>query len=201
MCTIGLIIILWTSICLQDAQAIRKPFEVVKKCPFNESEWKVRAAHTTCNGSDSYHCLLTEGGVILREQCTETSLFTKGFCPIFTNEGYLQWSPCKDTACPKTSYRSDEVFEYQICYQKTDKPKGESTEQGSNDNSSVTGVTIIIVAILLGFVLVSVLVVFYKRNQFGFKDKAQQRILNIRTQFQHNIDTDGLQYLKEWNFN
>lgn len=34
-----------------------------------------------------------------------------GFCPIFTNEGYLQWSPCKDTACPTSSYRSDEVYQ------------------------------------------------------------------------------------------
>lgn len=32
----------------------------------------------TCNGLDSYHCLLTEGGVSLREQCTEASLFTDG---------------------------------------------------------------------------------------------------------------------------
>lgn len=46
----------------------------------------------------------------------------------------------------------------------------------SNDSSSVTGVTIIIVAILLAFLLVSVLVVCYKRNKCGFKDKAQQCI-------------------------
>lgn len=51
----------------------------------------------------------------------------------------------------------------------------------SNDNSSVTGVTIIIiiVAILFGFVLVLVLVVFYKWNQFGFRDKVQQLIRSM----------------------
>ncbi|XP_052713510.1 uncharacterized protein LOC128187251 [Crassostrea angulata] len=185
-----IMIILWTSICLQDAQAIRNRFEVVQRCPFNESEWKVRAAHTTCNGSESYHCLLTEGGVSLREQCTDASLFTSGFCPIFTNEGYLQWSACKDTACPTSSYRSDEVYQYQICYQKTDNPIEKNTEKGSNDSSSVTVVTIIIVAILLTFVLVSVLV-SYRKNLFGFKDKVQPCIVDLRTYFQQRNDTEG----------
>nr|XP_034338180.1 uncharacterized protein LOC105324417 [Crassostrea gigas]XP_034338181.1 uncharacterized protein LOC105324417 [Crassostrea gigas] len=188
--TLKLIIMinLWTSICLQDAQAIRNRFEVVQRCPFNESEWKVRAAHTTCNGSESYHCLLTEGGVSLREQCTDASLFTSGFCPIFTNEGYLQWSACKDTACPTSSYRSDEVYQYQICYQKTDnpiEPIEKNTEKGSNDSSSVTGVTIIIiVAISLAIVLVSVFV-FYRRNQCRF-------ICDLRTHFQPRNDTNNL---------
>lgn len=48
----------------------------------------------------------------------------------------------------------------------------------SKDSSSVTGVTIIIVAILLAFVLVSVLA-FYRRNQCGFKDKVQQCIFGM----------------------
>eukprot|EP00105_Crassostrea_gigas_P007511 XP_011421784.1 PREDICTED: uncharacterized protein LOC105324417 [Crassostrea gigas] len=176
--TFRYIIILWT--CLQDAQAVRKSFKVVEKCPFNEAEWKMRAAQTTCNGSESYHCLLTEGRDLLREQCTDASLFTSGFCPIFTNEGYLQWSPCKDPACPTSSYRSDEVYQYPICYE-NDNPKGENTGQWSNNSgSTVNGVTVIIVPIVLFFILLIVLsVVFYERNQFGFRDKVQKLITGI----------------------
>lgn len=51
----------------------------------------------------------------------------------------------------------------------------------SNDSSSVNRVTVITVAILLVFivVLVSVLMVCYVRNQYGFKDKVQQCITGM----------------------
>lgn len=38
-----------------------------------------------------------------------------GQCPILTNAGYLHWSPCIVAACPKTSYRTDEVYKCKTC--------------------------------------------------------------------------------------
>lgn len=46
--------------------------------------------------------------------CVSTDTFVHcafiGFCPIFTDEGYLHWSSCNGTSCPNSSYRSDEVY-------------------------------------------------------------------------------------------
>lgn len=41
----------------------------------------------------------------------QISLF-KGFCPIFTSNGYIDWKPCNmsDPNCPNISYKSDQVY-------------------------------------------------------------------------------------------
>lgn len=50
----------------------------------------------------------------------------------------------------------------------------------SKDEGSATGVTPMTVIVTVIFILiVTVLVVFYKRNQFGFRDKIQQRFTGI----------------------
>lgn len=40
-----------------------------------------------------------------------TDLFS-GFCPIFTNEGFIDWKPCNKSIsiCPNISYFSDDVY-------------------------------------------------------------------------------------------
>lgn len=112
------------------------------RCPYNESEWNERAAQMFCQGSDSYHCFLTEDGVSVKESCIERTLILNGFCPIFTDEGYLHWNPCTETACPNSSYRSDEVHQYRICFGNTDKLIAESTDKGEEDSDSPMAIPI-----------------------------------------------------------
>lgn len=53
-------------------------------------------------------------------------------------------------------------------------------DRSNNSGSTVNGVTVIIVPIVLFFILLIVLsVVFYERNQFGFRDKVQKLITGI----------------------
>lgn len=120
--TVTIVIISWMCICLKDSPVTSWPSRIGHRCPYNESEWKERAAEMFCQGSDSYHCFLAKDGNSVKESCTEKTLILHGFCPIFTDKGYVAWSPCNGTACPNSSYRSDEVYKHQICFGKNGNP-------------------------------------------------------------------------------
>lgn len=162
--------LLWTFICLKDALVTSRPTSTKDRCPFNESEWKERASEMFCQGSDSYHCFLAEDGVSVKESCIEKTLILDGFCPIFTDEGYLHWSPCNGTACPNSSYRSDEAYKYQICFQKKMNANhvtadSDQSGEGTSDASNLG----LIIGIVIGVIVIaSVSFLAYKK----LKDKT-----------------------------
>lgn len=145
-------------LCLNDAYVTAKPTRYNGRCPFNESEWKERASEMFCQGSDSYHCFLAEDRVSVKENCIERTLILNGFCPIFTDEGYLHWSSCNGTSsCPNSSYRSDEVYKYRVCFGDTDNSmtKDSKLSEFYNKEENSNALTYVMV----GFVLVIALVV------------------------------------------
>lgn len=152
------LIISWIFISLKVVPVTSRPSRnELDRCPLNESEWSERAAGMFCQGSDSYHCFLTENKLSVKETCIEKTLILEGFCPIFTDDGYLHWISCNDTACPNSPYRSDEVHKYQICYKKSGDPTTKDSELKNEDSDTLTygligGVVAVVIACIIGAV-------------------------------------------------
>lgn len=177
--SVTFLIISWTFTYLKDAQVASRPTETKESCPYNESEWNERAANIFCQGSDSYHCFLAEDGISVKESCIERTLILNGFCPIFTNEGYLHWSPCNGTACPNSSYRSDEAYKYQICFQKKTNPNqltadSELSGDGIPDASNLG----LIIGIVIGVVVIATVSVLAYKAYKKFKNKTDEDVRN-----------------------
>lgn len=177
--SVTFLIISWTFTYLKDAQVASRPTETKERCPYNESEWNERAANIFCQGSDSYHCFLAEDGISVKESCIERTLVLNGFCPIFTNEGYLHWSPCNGTACPNSSYRSDEAYKYQICFKKKTNPNqltadSELSGDGTPDASNLG----LIIGIVIGVVVIATVSVLAYKAYKKFKNKTDEDVRN-----------------------
>lgn len=177
--SVTFLIISWTFTYLKDAQVASRPTETKESCPYNESEWNERAANIFCQGSDSYHCFLAEDGISVKESCIERTLILNGFCPIFTNEGYLHWSPCNGTACPNSSYRSDEAYKYQICFKKKTNPNqltadSELSGDGTPDASNLG----LIIGIVIGVVVIATVSVLAYKAYKKFKNKTDEDVRN-----------------------
>uniref|UniRef100_A0A8W8JX02 Uncharacterized protein n=1 Tax=Magallana gigas TaxID=29159 RepID=A0A8W8JX02_MAGGI len=105
---------------------------------------------------------------------------------------------CKaDTGCPKDLYLPSDLWRYKICFenfygitttlgQKTtptitidDARNGSLIGDGSEGNGSGTLVGVVVAVFIILFIVAVVMVFFYVRNQFGFKDKVQKRITSI----------------------
>ncbi|XP_061190108.1 uncharacterized protein LOC133197963 isoform X2 [Saccostrea echinata] len=80
------------------------------KCPANEAEWVERSKIFSCQGEDVYHCFLMEDELSRKEKCIEKTTLVAGFCPAFTNTGYIFWKACNITGCPNSTYHSDQVY-------------------------------------------------------------------------------------------
>lgn len=184
-------------LCLNDAYVTAKPTRYNGRCPFNESEWKEAADEMFCQGSDSYHCFLAEDRVSVKENCIERTLILNGFCPIFTDEGYLHWSSCNGTSCPNSSYRSDEVYKYRVCFGDTDNlmTKDSKLSEFYNKDENSNALTYVMV----GFVLVIALVVpivLLLRFKYGLCRKQEK----YRTHKEQDEDVEnGVNVLERLN--
>lgn len=201
-----LLILLETFIllCLKEAYVTAKPTRYNGRCPFNESEWKEAADKMFCQGSDSYHCFLAEDGVSVKESCIEKTLILEGYCPVFTDEGYLHWAPCNSTACPNSSYRSDEVYKYRICFGNTDNPMIKDSELSNSDEDSNALTYIIVGVVFLAVLCVAVFLLAYfkigpcKRHQQQDEDVEngvnvlkRSDILYVLGQLGNSVSTVG----------
>nr|XP_034338176.1 uncharacterized protein LOC105327481 [Crassostrea gigas] len=174
--SVTFLIISWIFIFLKDAQVTSRPTETEGRCPYNESEWKEWGAKMFCQGSDSYHCFLAEDGFSVKESCIQKTLILNGFCPFFTDEGYLHWSPCNGTACPNSSYKSEEAYKYQICFKKKIKlSQVTANSDVSGEEYSAPSVSLII-GILIGVVVIALLVSVFVYKKF--QNKTDEDVKN-----------------------
>uniref|UniRef100_K1RWI8 Uncharacterized protein n=1 Tax=Magallana gigas TaxID=29159 RepID=K1RWI8_MAGGI len=67
-----------------------------------------------------------------------------------------------------------------------------TTNSGLEDSGSGTGVGVFVAMVIILFIVAVVMVVFFVRNQFGFKDNVQQRITNLRKRFDHGDDNSAI---------
>lgn len=179
-----------------------KPTRNKGRCPFNESEWKEAADEMLCQGSDSYHCFIAEDGVSVKESCIEKTLILNGHCPFFTDEGYLHWVPCNGTACPNSSYRSDEVYKYRVCFGNTDSPMIKDSEL-SDDIDDFNASTYAIGVVSLAVVVAVILVIYFKSGlcnkhqeqdedvEYGVNVLKRLNILYVLGQLGNSVSTVG----------
>lgn len=177
-----------------------KPTRYSGRCPFNESEWNERAAEMLCQGSDSYHCFLAEDGVSVKESCIERTLILNGYCPLFTDEGYLHWMPCNGTSCPNSSYRSNEVYKYRVCFGNTDNPIIKDSELSDDDSNALSYV--IVGVVFLAAVVLAVSLLGYLKYRLrkqeqdddvetGVKVLERLNILYVIGQLGNSVSTVG----------
>ncbi|XP_048752250.2 uncharacterized protein LOC130046343 [Ostrea edulis] len=91
----------------------------VDSCPVTTDTWEARAMikQSDCGGQSVYHCLSDNKGRKW-EKCVEKTQLIGGQCPIFTDDGYIDWKQCNTSmpTCPNSTYISDEVYKYPACF-------------------------------------------------------------------------------------
>ncbi|XP_052713968.1 uncharacterized protein LOC128187593 [Crassostrea angulata] len=180
-------------------------FVEVSDCPKTAVEWDMRSKEKNCLvDSLVYLCSAIENKLgRYGEICTYQRWIPENECVILNAQTHNMDSvDCKaDTGCPKDLYLPSDLWRYKICYenfygitttlgQKTT-PTITIDDARSEGNGSGTGVGVAVAVVIILIIVVVVMVVFYVRNQFGFKDKVQQRITNLREYFQHGDDNTG----------
>nr|XP_034339439.1 uncharacterized protein LOC117693161 [Crassostrea gigas] len=182
-------------------------FVKVSDCPKTAYEWDMRSKKKNCLGdSIVYLCAAIENKLgLYGEICTHQRWIPENECVILNAQTHNMDSvDCKaDTGCPKDLYLPSDLWRYKICFenfygitttlgQKTtptitidDARNGSLIGDGSEGNGSGTLVGVVVAVFIILFIVAVVMVFFYVRNQFGFKDKVQKRITNLRKCFQH----------------
>lgn len=150
-------------------------------CPVTRETWEERAKAKSgdCGGQSVYHCLSDNEGRKW-ERCVEKSLVKEGFCPIFTNKGFIDWKLCNKSisTCPSISYFSDDVYKFPRCF-------------GNNSLHNQTGVNLenaerIPVAVVIGTVFVLLVLAAILTLTFWFIYKRRR---NLNSYSKENVES------------
>ncbi|XP_061197680.1 uncharacterized protein LOC133205814 [Saccostrea echinata] len=178
----------------------------VSTCPRIKKDWEDRAeGMKNCNFT--YHCLPDNDGV-LREVCIEKTLLKGGYCPYITSTGQLNWKNCSfSEKCPNSSYVSDEVYKYPVCYQNLftnqrdsiDPSSGKTTfdtDQSSPEEVNIEAVVVpVLIVVVLVVAIIVTVVVAYRKNFHGFRNLVQKRILRRSGSPQQSGPMEGVAFL------
>nr|XP_022318534.1 uncharacterized protein LOC111121511 isoform X2 [Crassostrea virginica] len=100
-------------------------------CPFEVVEWEKLKTKWNCTDPADYHCLPDQYN-IPGQICVKPHWVLKNYCPIYnTAAAKIDLLPCdlQYGACSDKDYRSNEVFRYSACLNKTEIYKESSTLQ------------------------------------------------------------------------
>ncbi|XP_078338953.1 uncharacterized protein LOC111117454 isoform X3 [Crassostrea virginica] len=175
-------------------------FTPVSACPPDADSWKSEASKKNCRGdTPDYLCAAIENEPgNLGEICTKYGLTPAMKCAVLNQQTKnLDSVDCKaPSGCPQSPYNPSELWNHKICYrdfygttptiavtiETTAKPLLDSPL--SDESGSGTGAAVaVIVVLLIICIAVVVAVVFYKRNQFGFRKIMQPHIRDITKLF------------------
>ncbi|XP_078334861.1 uncharacterized protein LOC144625936 [Crassostrea virginica] len=98
-------------------------------CPFETMEWEKLRTKWNCTDPADYHCLPDQYNVP-GQICVKPIWVSKNKCPMYiTKENMFDLIPCdlQYGACSDKDYRSNEVFKYPGCLNKTESFKESST--------------------------------------------------------------------------
>ncbi|XP_052713970.1 uncharacterized protein LOC128187594 [Crassostrea angulata] len=177
-------------------------FLPVSVCPRDKNTWKFESDRKNCQGdTPDYLCAAIENQVgNFGEICTKFGLTPDYKCAVLNEQTHnLDSVDCKaPSGCPSQPYIPSVLWQYQICYEDfygtttslaptttqditsaTTNSGNKTLWNGPKDGGSGTGVGVAVAVVIILIIVVVVMVVFYVRNQFGFKDKVQQRITGI----------------------
>nr|XP_022333617.1 uncharacterized protein LOC111130705 [Crassostrea virginica] len=91
-------------------------------CPFEVVEWEKLKTTWNCTDPADYHCLPDQYNVP-GQICVKPHWVLKNYCPIYnTAAAKIDLLPCdlQYGACSDKDYRSNEVFRYTACLNKTE---------------------------------------------------------------------------------
>ncbi|XP_065934555.1 uncharacterized protein [Magallana gigas] len=167
-------------------------FLTVSVCPRDQNSWTLESDRKKCQGdTPDYLCAAIENQVgNFGEICTKFGLTPANKCAVLNEQTHnLDSVDCKaPSGCPSQPYIPSVLWQYQICYEDfygtttslapttTQDITSATTNSGPEDGGSGTGVGVVVAMVIILFIVAVVMVVFFVRNQFGFKDNVQQRI-------------------------
>nr|XP_034339427.1 uncharacterized protein LOC105327203 isoform X2 [Crassostrea gigas] len=181
----------------------------VSVCPRDQGSWKLESDRKNCrDDTPDYLCAAIENQVgNFGEICTKFGLTPSNKCAVLNEQTHnLDSVDCKaPSGCPSQPYIPSVLWQYQICYEDfygtttslapttTQDITSATTNSGIRleDSGSGTGVGVFVAMVIILFIVAVVMVVFFVRNQFGFKDNVQQRITNLRKRFDHGDDNSA----------
>ncbi|XP_062578278.1 uncharacterized protein LOC134240186 [Saccostrea cucullata] len=99
-----------------------KPLQSGTFCPFNRNYWEDLERKFNCQKLDLYHCIPNQDNNPY-EVCVQPQWTERNYCPIFNKmaAGYIDHTSSDPQygACPDTKYRSNMVYLYPGCLNKT----------------------------------------------------------------------------------
>uniref|UniRef100_K1PX79 Uncharacterized protein n=1 Tax=Magallana gigas TaxID=29159 RepID=K1PX79_MAGGI len=144
----------------------------VDVCPVTKEAWDARAKTKSgdCGGQSVYHCLAdSEGGKW--ERCVEKTLVIEGNCPIFNEDGFIDWKPCDKTKPPCPN--NPECFG-------NNTPSAKTKPDPNNDSGNDVG---LVFAVSFGIMLIlsaMALLIFFLRRRSSLlspnEDQITQRL-------------------------
>nr|XP_034339418.1 uncharacterized protein LOC117693156 isoform X4 [Crassostrea gigas] len=189
-------------------------FLPVSVCPRDKDSWKLESDRKNCRGdTPDYLCAAIENQVgNFGEICTKFGLTPSNKCAVLNEQTHnLDSVDCKaPSGCPSKPYIPAELWQYQICYEDfygttislaptttqditsaTTNSGNKTLWDGLEDGGSGTGVGVVVAVVIILIIVavaVGIMVVFYQRNQFGFRDKVQRLQKNLREYFEHGVE-------------
>ncbi|XP_062578232.1 uncharacterized protein LOC134240147 [Saccostrea cucullata] len=162
------------------------PLQPGKLCPFNSNDWETMMKKWNCPDPEFYHCMPNQYN-IPGEICVKPNWASKNYCPIFnTAASDIDLIPCdlQYGACSETDYRSNKVYLYPGCLNKTSVSKITSSTVGPPIKVSLPMIIIPVVIVVL--LLTIGIIWFIKRNKKKGTNKSilcgeMQPLLDIKT--------------------
>ncbi|XP_048752248.2 uncharacterized protein LOC125663875 [Ostrea edulis] len=140
-------------------------------CPVTTDTWEARAMlkQSDCGGQSVYHCLSDNKGRKW-EKCVEKTQLIGGHCPIFTDDGYIDWKQCNTSmsTCPNSTYISDEVYKYPACFGNNTPSThvvGDSNVPGASSPSVALIIGIAVLVLIIVSMALAAMIIVYRRRK------------------------------------
>lgn len=87
------------------------------QCPTSADAWERASLALQCKLPNSYHCLKDEQNVIT-EQCLAKVWIEGEMCPVYSSRiSKIDVIECSTPSCPQSTYWSNSVFLYPVCFE------------------------------------------------------------------------------------
>lgn len=108
------------------------------QCPTSADEWERASLALQCKLPNSYHCLKDEKNVIT-EQCLAKVWIEGEMCPVYSSRmSKIDVIECSTPSCPQSTYWSNSVFLYPVCFETNHETPKATHRSTSNEQSTLT---------------------------------------------------------------
>lgn len=108
------------------------------QCPTSAGEWERASLALQCKLPNSYHCLKDEKNVIT-EQCLAKVWIEGEMCPVYSSRmSKIDVIECSTPSCPQSTYWSNSVFLYPVCFETNHETPKATHRSTSNEQSTLT---------------------------------------------------------------